>query len=165
MVISFFTPLCKASSKPKVQQSLPFAALDSVMRVEITDSIAYIIQNAKKIEVSILKKEGEGAYAKSETVRCNKENIGAFKFAMVASSYAKNDAISYSPFIPYVQIDFYAKKSSCSALIDLGSMQMHIVDSHKGECCSLRLYDNLLIKASVMAFPNDEFINFILRQK
>ena len=165
MLLAFFTPICRAASKQKGSPVQPYVALDSLMRAEFSDSIADIILNASKIEVSIVKKDSLGKFTDVVKTICNKDKASAIKFAMVASEIQHSDIVMFSPFTPYVKITFYRQKMTCTVAIDLGTRRLQIEKNKDGNIKTLMMNDNLLIKAASLIYPNDDFINFILKQK
>lgn len=153
---------CEAKSA-KISEK-PYAAVDSLMRAELGDSIADIILNAKQVKAERINVSLDTIKIE-ETKKLRPELVGALKYVFATSDIHAGNAIAYHHFSPSVRLTFSTKKETCIVLLELGSKQMQIKDIEDNTLKTCGYSKDDFIKICNVVFTKDEFLTFLLNQE
>ena len=135
------------------------------MRTEIPDKYVDIMLFARHVNVRCSKLMHSIDDTCSSTLSCNRNQMQILKYVLVTANFSKETVVVYGRFSPCIEYQFYAKKSSCAIQFDFGLMQFRLLDENKEIVGLYSMKDKTFVALSHFLFPNDEFINFILKQK
>ena len=153
---------CSAGMGRSNQRILSGLKNDSIVRQAVGDSIFTFISKAKIVEMSLLTAP-QDSLAKSESIKLNRSERGILGFVLCdIRNFQSNDTV-YGKFQPTLRITYKRKMQICILNFDMGLGKWNICDKNGVE---LRRYDleayNLL-RFACMMFPEDEFINELLK--
>lgn len=153
---------CEAKT-PRVPEN-PYAAVDSLMRSELSDSLANIILNAKVVKAERINVSADTVKIE-KTKKLTPEQVGALKYVFATSEIHAGEVEAYHHFSPSVKLTFVNKKESCVVYFELGSKQMHVRDINDKtlKVCGYSKAD--FIKICNIIFTKDEFLTFLLNQE
>lgn len=153
---------CEANA-PKVQEN-PYTAVDSLMRSELSDSIADIILHAKTIKAERISVAADSIKTK-KIKKLTHEQVGALKYVFATSDIHAGEVDAYHHFSPSVKLTFVNKKKSCVVYFELGSKQMYVYDNKDNalKVCGYSKSD--FTKIYNIIFTKDEFLTFLLNRE
>lgn len=160
-VVAFPLQACCNNKLPKPAKIQLEA--DSVFCSIISDSIAEIMIGANKISIyhysdSIV----DSVKVTDQWVKCNAEQQGMVKMALMNSEIVRLDSASYyGHFSPQVKYVFTKKGKSCAIEIDFGLMVFRLYDAEMQQINEYLLFDKLLLK-QMNLFIDDKFLKFLL---
>lgn len=159
---SFGTTNCEANA-PKIQEN-PYTAVDSLMRSELSDSIADIILHAKAIKAERISVSADSITVK-KIKKLTPEQVGALKYVFATSEIHAGEKVPYHHFSPSVKLTFVNKKKSCVVYFELGSKQMYVCDNKDNalKVCGYSKSD--FTKICNIIFTKDEFLTFLLNHE
>lgn len=142
----------------------PYAAIDSLMRSELSDSLTNIILNAKVVKAERINVSADTIKIE-KTKKLTPEQVGALKYVFATSEIHAGEVDAYHHFSPSVKLTFVNKKESCVVYFELGSKQMHVRDINDKtlKVCGYSKAD--FIKICNIIFTKDEFLTFLLNQE
>lgn len=153
---------CNAKEKSPKRQL--FSQIDSLMKVSIGDSISTIIYQAKQVTA-------ERINIKNDTLsvikkrKLDAEELSILRFLMASSEKYVGNAVVFGNFSPNVRFSFETKKAKCVVLMDFGLKQAIIKDETDREVAKFGLTDDGFLKFVNVLYPNDKFLNFLLKQQ
>ena len=133
---------------------------DSIPRNAIPDSVMLLLFEADAVNVTLLKDTTDSVFIPEKTIRLNKEQIGALKFAFMLSEIKSATALPFNRFTPQVSYLFKRKNESFSVQVDFGLGQLKVIKNN--QISSYFLSDKILLTEAVMLFPDDEFLKYVL---
>ena len=157
--------ICEGCSAQTSNSSSMFAPIDSVMRVEVGDSISSLILNSKQImaERILIKNDSLSVIAKK---KLKDEEASIVKFLFATNEEFRDSAVVFGKFSPSIRFTFKkSKKIYCTAYVDFGLKQIALRDSSGKDIKMFGIKDNRYIKLANVLFPGDEFLTFMLNQK
>lgn len=162
---TIFSLLCEGCCAQTSNSSSMFAPIDSVMRVEVGDSISSLILNSKQIMA-------ERILAKSDSLsvivkkKLKDEEASIVKFLFATNEEFRDSAVVFGKFSPSIRFIFKkSKKIYCTAYVDFGLKQIALRDSGGKDIKMFGIKDNRYIKLANILFPGDDFLSFMLNQK
>ena len=96
-----------------------------------------------------------------EEIKLNQEHRGTLKSAVLLSEIHPFNGTVFGLFLPKVCYIFKNKKDSCKLLIDFSLKQVHVEVEDSMQIYTL--HDNVLLKESILLFPEDRYMPDLLR--
>lgn len=165
LLLAILSLICEGCSAQTAKSSSMFAPIDSVMRVEVGDSISSLILNSKQIiaERILVKNDTLSIKAKK---KLKGEEGSIVKFLFVTNEEFRDSAVVFGKFSPSLRLTFkMSKKVYCTAYVDFGLKQIALRDSNGKDIKMFGMKDSRYLKLANVLFPGDEFLTFMLNQK
>lgn len=130
---------------------------------DISDSILNIMMNANRVQANLYVSSMDTIREIASKNNLNREDMGALKLSLLLSEIHETDAIVYGRFLPKVSFLFSKGKEACTIEVDFGLNQLKVILINSK--LTFTIYNDILLKETVLLFPNDDFLPFLLKQQ
>ncbi len=162
LVVIATTTGCSAKNNRAIKHH-EIVAADSIMKKAVGDSIYSIITHAKKINASLITRVD--STCKIVTKKVSPKDFGIIRFIVTNPKNYLTDATVYGLFMPQFQMTFINKKRSVTLKYDFGLRKLGVFNDAGKQIAMRDLASDNMLRFACMTFPNDKFLNDLLRAK
>ena len=162
IVLAFSFLTCSAKNETVMNDGKQQIEVDSIMYQALGDSIGDLLSKSKCVKLIIHELENDSVKLQ-KSLRFRKTERSILQFILSNPWNYQSDNMVYGRFLPSFQILIKKGNEECTLNFDFGLRKWNVCDKMGKEIKRFDLNSNEMLRFAQMQFPEDKFINELLK--